>query len=117
MISVHDLHVWQLVDGMIIASVHLMITEGTGILFFIIFAFYCLLLCLCFCFVMVVILLLLNLLLHGLDVGFIVYQVKQIFHSFGIHSSAIQPEFVKSLTPVYYPFFSFLPLCRCIIDN
>jgi zinc transporter 1 len=57
-ISVHDLHVWQLVDGMIIASVHLMLTEGA-------------------------------------DVGFIVYQVKQIFHSFGIHSSAIQPEFVK----------------------
>jgi len=57
-ISVHDLHVWQLVDGMIIASVHLMVEEGS-------------------------------------DVGFIVYQVKQIFHSFGIHSSAIQPEFVK----------------------
>lgn len=64
-ISVHDLHVWQLVDGMIIASVHLMIQEGT-------------------------------------DVGNVVYQVKQIFHAFGIHSSAIQPEFVK--TPLTDPY-------------
>jgi len=59
-ISVHDLHVWQLVDGMVIASVHLMIEDGT-------------------------------------DVGNVVYQVKQIFHTFGIHSSAIQPEFIKSV--------------------
>jgi len=58
-VSVHDLHVWQLVDGMIIASVHLMIEEGT-------------------------------------DVGNVVYQVKQIFHTYGIHSSAIQPEYIKS---------------------
>jgi zinc transporter 1 len=64
-VSVHDLHVWQLVDGMIIASVHLMVTEGA-------------------------------------DVGFIVYQVKQIFHSYGIHSSAIQPEFVKTITQENY---------------
>lgn len=27
-ISIHDLHIWQLVDGMIIASVHLMLEEG-----------------------------------------------------------------------------------------
>lgn len=57
-IAVHDLHVWQLVDGMVIASVHLLLEEGY-------------------------------------DVGTAVYQVKQIFHAFGIHSSAIQPEFIK----------------------
>jgi len=28
-VSVHDLHIWQLVDGMIIASVHVNIEEGT----------------------------------------------------------------------------------------
>ncbi len=27
-ISLHDLHVWQLIDGMIIASVHVNIEEG-----------------------------------------------------------------------------------------
>jgi len=29
LLSVHDLHVWQLVDGMIIASVHVSIEEGS----------------------------------------------------------------------------------------
>jgi hypothetical protein len=46
-----------------------------------------------------------------LDVGNIVYQVKQIFHSYGIHSSAIQPEFVKTITQVWGTrgFSAFLP--------
>lgn len=27
-VSIHDLHIWQLVDGMVIASVHLLVEEG-----------------------------------------------------------------------------------------
>jgi len=56
-VSVHDLHVWQLVDGMIIASVHIAVEEGA-------------------------------------DFNNLVSEVKRIFHEVGIHSSAIQPEFV-----------------------
>jgi len=57
-VSIHDLHIWQLVDGMIIASVHLMVEDGC-------------------------------------DLGDVLYHVKKIFHDNGIHSSAIQPEYVK----------------------
>jgi len=57
-LQLHDFHVWQLVDGMIICSVHLICEEGT-------------------------------------DYTTIVSAVKQILHSQGIHSSAIQPEFVQ----------------------
>jgi len=56
-VSVHDFHVWQLVDGMIIASVHVAVEEGA-------------------------------------DFTNLVNEVKRIFHEAGIHSSAIQPEFV-----------------------
>jgi len=57
LLSLHDLHIWQLVDGMIIASVHVAVEEGA-------------------------------------DFTALVTEVKRIFHEFGIHSSAIQPEFV-----------------------
>jgi len=56
-VSLHDLHIWQLIDGMIIASVHVAVEEGA-------------------------------------DFTNLVNEVKRIFHEFGIHSSAIQPEFV-----------------------
>jgi zinc transporter 1 len=56
-ISIHDFHVWQLVDGMIISSVHIAVEEGA-------------------------------------DFTNLVNEVKRIFHEAGIHSSAIQPEFV-----------------------
>jgi len=56
-VSIHDFHVWQLVDGMIIASVHVAVEEGA-------------------------------------DFTHVVNEVKRIFHESGIHSSAIQPEFV-----------------------
>jgi len=56
-VSIHDFHVWQLVDGMIIASVHVAVEEGA-------------------------------------DFSNLVREVKRIFHEAGIHSSAIQPEFV-----------------------
>lgn len=55
--SVHDFHAWQLVDGMIITSVHITVEEGA-------------------------------------DFNGIINQVKTIFHEVGIHSTAIQPEFV-----------------------
>jgi zinc transporter 1 len=56
-ISVHDLHVWHLVDGMVIGSVHVACEEGV-------------------------------------DFPHVAAEVKKIFHSHGIHSSTIQPEFV-----------------------
>jgi len=56
-LSIHDFHVWQLVDGMIIASIHVAVEEGA-------------------------------------DFTNLVSEVKRIFHEVGIHSSAIQPEFV-----------------------
>jgi len=60
-VSIHDLHIWQLVDGMVIASVHLLVEEGGNL-------------------------------------GDVLYHVKKIFHEYGIHSSAIQPEFVPPTT-------------------
>ena len=56
-INVHDFHMWQLVDGMTITSVHIAVEEGC-------------------------------------EFTTIVSQIKEIFHEHGIHSSAIQPEFV-----------------------
>jgi len=58
-VSIHDLHIWQLVDGMTIASVHILVEEGGNL-------------------------------------GDVLYHVKRIFHKYGIHSSAIQPEFIQS---------------------
>jgi len=57
LVSIHDFHVWQLVDGMIISSVHVAVEEGA-------------------------------------DFTNLVHEIKRIFHEVGIHSSAIQPEFV-----------------------
>jgi len=56
-LNVHDFHVWQLVDGMIITSLHIMIEENT-------------------------------------DFGVLAKKIKKLLHKSGIHSSAIQPEFV-----------------------
>eukprot|EP01104_Vermistella_antarctica_P006008 TRINITY_DN16744_c0_g1_i1.p1 TRINITY_DN16744_c0_g1~~TRINITY_DN16744_c0_g1_i1.p1 ORF type:complete len:514 (+),score=112.97 TRINITY_DN16744_c0_g1_i1:94-1542(+) len=56
-VNAHDLHVWALSEGMIIATIHCVCEEGV-------------------------------------DFGRIVKQVKQVFHEHGIHSTAIQPEFV-----------------------
>ncbi|PRP83132.1 hypothetical protein PROFUN_09811 [Planoprotostelium fungivorum] len=57
-IGLHDFHVWQLVDGLVICSVHVSVEQ---------------------------------------DASFIevVDEVKKIFHKYGIHSSAIQPEFIQ----------------------
>jgi len=59
--SVHDMHVWQLVDSMVIASLHLVILECDNETF-----------------------------------SQIVRRCKAVLHSFGIHSSTLQPEFIKS---------------------
>lgn len=61
--SIHDLHVWQLVDGMIISSVHLAVEEGV-------------------------------------EWASLASQIKEVFHDHGIHSSAVQPEFVPKDHPV-----------------
>jgi len=57
-VSQHDLHVWQLVDGMTIASIHVGIDENV-------------------------------------EFKSVVSRIKKIFHSQGIHSTSIQPEFVS----------------------
>jgi len=59
-LSVHDLHVWQLVDNLHIASLHLTLIEG--------------------------------------DTKFSekIAKAKEILHSYGIHSSTIQPEFMHN---------------------
>jgi len=56
-IGLHDFHVWQLVDGLVICSVHVSVEQGAEFI---------------------------N----------VVDGVKSIFHRYGIHSSAIQPEFI-----------------------
>jgi len=56
-IGLHDFHVWQLVDGLVICSVHVSVEQGA-------------------------------------DFINVVGGVKNIFHRYGIHSSAIQPEFI-----------------------
>jgi len=56
-IGLHDFHVWQLTDGMIICSLHIGVEEGV-------------------------------------DFTKLVNEVKRVLHEAGIHSSAIQPEFV-----------------------
>jgi len=58
-IDAHDLHVWQLVDDLVIASIHLIC-------------------------------------LRDVDYPDLVRKVKLIFHEYGIHSSAIQAEFIAN---------------------
>jgi len=58
-INAHDLHVWQLVDDLIIASIHLICVRDV-------------------------------------DYHDLVQKVKTIFHDYGIHSSAIQAEFIDN---------------------
>jgi len=57
--GVHDLHVWQLVDGLAISSVHIVCDFSVNF----------------------------NELQH---------KVKKVFHKMGIHSTAVQPEFVDT---------------------
>eukprot|EP01091_Cochliopodium_minus_P021527 TRINITY_DN98_c0_g1_i10.p1 TRINITY_DN98_c0_g1~~TRINITY_DN98_c0_g1_i10.p1 ORF type:complete len:268 (+),score=86.46 TRINITY_DN98_c0_g1_i10:1976-2779(+) len=57
-LSLHDLHVWQLVDGVVISSVHINVIEDS-------------------------------------DFKKISKKIKKIFHEEGIHSTSIQPEFVR----------------------
>jgi len=61
-IGIHELHVWPLVDDMIIASVHISCEEGS-------------------------------------DFNNLAAEIKTIFHTYGIHSTAIQPEFVPRNHP------------------
>jgi zinc transporter 1 len=61
-IGVHELHVWPLVDEMVIASVHISCEEGG-------------------------------------DFNSIAESFKRIFHTHGIHSTTIQPEFVPRNSP------------------
>jgi len=63
-VNVHDLHVWQLVDDLIIASIHLIC-------------------------------------LKDVDYQDLVRKVKVIFHEYGIHSSAIQAEFIDNISNDY----------------
>jgi zinc transporter 1 len=65
LVSIHDFHVWQLVDGVVICSIHITVEEGA-------------------------------------EFSEVVEEVKKVLHEFGIHSSAIQPEFV----PRNYQVFS-----------
>jgi solute carrier family 30 (zinc transporter), member 1 len=58
-LSVHDLHIWQLVDGMIMCSSHVHVEEG-------------------------------------LDWTFVSTSIRETLHKHGIHSSAMQPEFVPA---------------------
>jgi len=55
--NVHDVHVWQLVDNMTIASLHIVMEEGTT------------------------------------SFQDTIARAKKVLHSFGIHSSTLQPEF------------------------
>jgi len=66
-VSTHDLHIWQLVDGVVISSVHVSVTEGS-------------------------------------DFKKIVSKIKKVLHSYGIHSSSIQPEFVHKDTQIVHQF-------------
>jgi zinc transporter 1 len=56
--GVHDLHVWQLVDGLAISSVHIVCD-------------------------------------HSVNFNELQHKVKKVFHKMGVHSTAIQPEFVN----------------------
>lgn len=55
--DVHELHVWQLADDKLVASVHVTVDTAA-------------------------------------DFMSLAREVKQVFHSFGIHSTTVQPEFV-----------------------
>lgn len=58
-INVHDLHIWQLTDGMVICSLHIGVEESADT--------------------------------HFTDMSL---HIKSILHEYGIHSSAIQPEYL-----------------------
>ena len=58
-VNVHDFHIWQLTDGMVICSLHVGIEESADHKF-----------------------------------GEMVGEIKSVLHYYGIHSSAIQPEYV-----------------------
>ena len=57
-ISVHELHIWQLSENKLVASLHV-------------------------------------LLMPGADYMSIATKIRQTMHAYGVHSTTIQPEFVK----------------------
>lgn len=69
----HDLHVWQLVDGMIIASVHVVCTENTNVNEILGKARYYI-------------------------IPILSKKVRNVLHQHNIHSATIQPEFIQRST-------------------
>lgn len=87
-ISVHDFHVWQLTDGMVISSMHVVCEEGCN------FTRTC-------------------------------KKIKKVLHKSGIHSTAIQPEYVpirhapsvRKFNQLSYENNHFLPFLMQILDT